>query len=84
LTLLVRGVDIASNPQERRRAWLFPDAGAGLVATPAVLLARRALEGKLDPGAGPCLTALSVEELTRELESLGYRQRLGTLGGWQS
>jgi hypothetical protein len=84
LTLLVRGVDIAANPQERRRSWLFPDAGVGLAATPAVLLARRALEGKLDPGAGPCLAALSVEELTRELESLGYRQRLGSLGGWQS
>lgn len=84
LTLLVRGMDIANNPQERRRAWLFPDAGEGLVATPAVLLARRALAGQLEPGAGPCLSILSVSDLTSELESLGYRQRLGSLGGWQS
>ena len=84
LTLLVRGVDIANNPQERRRAWLFADAGEGFVATPAVQLARRALAGQLDAGAGACLAPLSVPELTSELESIGCRQRLGSLGGWKS
>lgn len=84
LTVIVRGLDLAGNPQERRQAFLYSDSGVALAATPAVLLIRRLFEGRLEPGAGPCLLQLEAQEVSAELAKLGIRERTGSLGGWRA
>jgi hypothetical protein len=83
LTILVRGLDLAGNPQERRQALLFNDSGVGLAATPALLLIQKAFEARLEPGAGPCTGQLTAAELGPALAAIGIKERSGSLGGWR-
>ncbi len=83
LSVWVTGTDTAGQRLERRMAIVTDDDGPATPSAPGILLGRKILlEGSLLHGAYPCVSLLTLPEITRHLERFGLWHAKGDADGW--